>query len=43
MLASVKELFTPENNGISTRKNGTAGNEAEDWSFYAERKAAVRV
>lgn len=24
MLASVKELFTPETNGISTGKNGTA-------------------
>ena len=40
-MAIVKELFTPENNGISTRKNGTAGHISEDDYFHGERKAAV--
>ena len=41
LLASVKELFTPRKDGISTRKNGTAGNKAEDCDLYAEGETAV--
>ena len=41
LLASVKELFTPEKNGNRTGKNGTAWNKAENSVFYAERETAV--
>lgn len=41
LLASVKELFTPERDGISTGKDGADRSVCEDSFIHGKRKTAV--